>query len=84
MTEASARWAAAALPAARVCRETRLAQQQRACRGHGLWRWPATQPILPPFRARLPQVLPYFLFYRGAQGKLEGFGASAKKLHLIQ
>lgn len=30
------------------------------------------------------KVLPYFLFYRGAQGKLEGFGASAKKLHLIQ
>ncbi|KAL4422423.1 hypothetical protein ABPG75_008620 [Micractinium tetrahymenae] len=30
------------------------------------------------------KVLPYFMFYRGAQGKLEGFGASAKKLHLIQ
>lgn len=30
------------------------------------------------------KALPYFMFYRGAQGRLEGFGASAKKLHLIQ
>ncbi|KAL4436118.1 hypothetical protein ABPG77_005566 [Micractinium sp. CCAP 211/92] len=30
------------------------------------------------------KVLPFFMFYRGAEGKLEGFGASAKKLHLIQ
>lgn len=30
------------------------------------------------------KVLPFFLFYRGAQGKLEGFSASAKRIALIQ
>lgn len=30
------------------------------------------------------QVLPYFMFYRGAEGKLEEFSASSKRIHLIQ
>lgn len=30
------------------------------------------------------KVLPYFMFYRGAQGKLEEFSASSKRIHLIQ
>jgi hypothetical protein len=34
--------------------------------------------------AALVQVLPYFMFYRGAQGKLEEFSASSKRIHLIQ
>lgn len=30
------------------------------------------------------KVLPYFMFYRGAAGKLEEFSASSKRIGLIQ
>jgi hypothetical protein len=29
-------------------------------------------------------VLPWFMFYRGKQGKLQQFSASAKRINLIQ